>query len=84
MHKFKIGDKVILKKGIQDKDFHEFGNLDECVESIKVKKFLTIKTIADCSNGSEKAFKFLEICQFWRAEWFTSSEQLEFDFDSSN
>ena len=77
MTKFKVGDKVILKKNIDYYEFANFGNDEYCVEKVATAKYLTIKTMdGDYSIG------FREVSQWWRTKWFKKLNiQLELNFD---
>ena len=75
----KRGDKVSLRKDVPIREFNSYGNEPSYVERMKDRKFVTINEVID----GEKAFKFMEIPQYWRREWFIPYDQinqLEFDF----
>jgi len=85
MDKLKVGDKVYYNHKGTKKDFDNFGNAPEnCAWLEKNKKSLTIIEIMsdDMNPDLEYAFRFKELSQWWRAQFFrkNSNNQLLFKF----
>jgi hypothetical protein len=77
--KFKKGDKVVLLKKIQQREFDNFGNEYLYIEKAKTAKYLTIKFMDEESYQ----LSFYEIPQWWRLRWFKRfNAQLELNFDN--
>jgi hypothetical protein len=78
---FKIGDKVIIKKNVSERDISYYGIFDSYFVEIKKMKYVTIGTVY--SDFDNPIITLEELPQYWKMSWFKLYIcQLEFNFET--